>query len=84
MTLQTCDFNRRQFLKYTGAAGAATMAATLTMQDVAQAASVAPMPVGTPILVIVTLYGGNDGLNTVVPYQDPAYLSNRPDMSRPR
>jgi uncharacterized protein (DUF1501 family) len=81
MTLHTCDFNRRQFLKYTGTAGAATIAASLTMEDVAQAASVAPMPVGTPILVIVTLYGGNDGLNTVVPYQDPAYLSNRPDMS---
>jgi uncharacterized protein (DUF1501 family) len=79
--MSPCDFNRRQFLKYTGAAGAATMAATLTADDVAQAATVAPLPVGTPILVIVTLYGGNDGLNTVVPYEDPAYLSNRPDMS---
>jgi uncharacterized protein (DUF1501 family) len=79
--MSPCDFNRRQFLKYTGAAGAATMAATLSMDDLAQAASVTPMPVGTPILVIVTLYGGNDGLNTVVPYLDPAYLSNRPDMS---
>ncbi len=79
--MSPCDFNRRQFLKYTGAAGAATMAATLSMDDVAQAASVTPLPVGTPILVIVTLYGGNDGLNTVVPYLDPAYLSNRPNMS---
>lgn len=79
--MSPCDFNRRQFLKYTGAAGAATMAATLSMDDVAQAANVTPLPVGTPILVIVTLYGGNDGLNTVVPYLDPAYLSNRPGMS---
>ena len=79
--MSPCDFNRRQFLKYTGAAGAATMAATLSMDDVAHAASVTPLPVGTPILVIVKLYGGNDGLNTVVPYLDPAYLSNRPDMS---
>ncbi len=71
----------RQFLKYTGAAGAATVAATLTVDEIAQAATVTPLPVGTPILVIVTLYGGNDGLNTVVPYQDPAYLSNRPGMS---
>jgi uncharacterized protein (DUF1501 family) len=79
--MSPCDFNRRQFLKYSGAAGAATIAASLSMDDVAQAASVTPLPVGTPILVIVTLYGGNDGLNTVVPYLDPAYLSNRPDMS---
>ena len=51
------------------------------MDDVARAATSTPLPVGTPILVIVTLYGGNDGLNTVVPYLDPAYLSNRPGMS---
>jgi uncharacterized protein (DUF1501 family) len=79
--MSPCDFNRRQFLKYTGVAGAATLASTLTMDEVAQAANATPLPVGTPILVIVTLYGGNDGLNTVVPYLDPAYLSNRPDMS---
>ena len=79
--MSPCDFDRRQFLKYTGAAGAATMAATLSIDDVAHAASVTPLPVGTPILVIVTLYGGNDGLNTVVPYLDPAYVSNRPGMS---
>jgi len=79
--MSPCDFNRRQFLKYTGAAGAATVAATLSMEDVARAASVTPLPAGTPILVIVTLYGGNDGLNTVVPYLDPAYLSNRPGIS---
>ncbi len=28
-------------------------------------------------LVLVTLYGGNDGLNTVIPYQDPAYAAAR-------
>jgi uncharacterized protein (DUF1501 family) len=28
-------------------------------------------------LVLVTLYGGNDGLNTVIPYQDPAYPAAR-------
>ena len=39
--MSPCDFNRRQFLKYTGAA---TIAATLSMQDVAQAASVTPLP----------------------------------------
>jgi uncharacterized protein (DUF1501 family) len=79
--MSRCDFSRRQFLQYSGAAGAATLAASLSMDDVAQAATVAPMPVGTPILVIVTLYGGNDGLNTVVPYMDPTYISQRPGLS---
>lgn len=30
-----------------------------------------------PVLVLVTLYGGNDGLNTVVPYEDPSYATAR-------
>jgi uncharacterized protein (DUF1501 family) len=32
------------------------------------------------ILVIVQLAGGNDGLNCVVPYGDPLYVSNRPSL----
>ncbi len=31
-------------------------------------------------LVIVQLAGGNDGLNTVVPYRDPAYAKLRPTL----
>jgi uncharacterized protein (DUF1501 family) len=31
-------------------------------------------------LVVVELAGGNDGLNTVVPYADPAYRSLRPTL----
>ena len=33
------------------------------------------------VLVVVTLYGGNDGLNTVVPAADPAYQKARPDLA---
>jgi uncharacterized protein (DUF1501 family) len=32
------------------------------------------------VLVILQLGGGNDGLNTVVPYADPAYLQARPSI----
>lgn len=75
------DISRRQFLKYTGVSTLGAMATTLSLEDVARAASASPLPLGTPILVIVTLYGGNDGLNTVVPYQDPAYATLRPGLS---
>ena len=30
------------------------------------------------VLVVVDMNGGNDGLNTVVPFADPAYLAVRP------
>ena len=32
------------------------------------------------VLVVVQLAGGNDGLNTVVPYADPAYAAARPTV----
>ena len=35
------------------------------------------------ILVVLELAGGNDGLNTVVPYADPAYYRARPRIGIP-
>jgi uncharacterized protein (DUF1501 family) len=35
------------------------------------------------VLVVVQLSGGNDGLNTVVPYEDDEYARNRPTIHQP-
>jgi uncharacterized protein (DUF1501 family) len=36
-----------------------------------------------PVLVILQLSGGNDALNTVVPYSNPLYFDNRPKVGVP-
>ena len=72
---------RRRFLLASGAAAVAATAATVGWKDLADRTRSDPLPVGTGVLVLVTLYGGNDGLNTVVPAADPAYQSARPDLA---
>lgn len=36
------------------------------------------------MLLLVELHGGNDGLNTLVPYEDEAYYRARPQLAIPR
>src|SRR6185369_3100927 len=40
-----------------------------------------PLPADANVLVLVTLYGGNDCLGTVVPYADRAYHDARPELA---
>lgn len=73
---------RRKFLIASGVAGAGALAAGMnsySLKDILATAGELPADAGT--LVLITLYGGNDGLNTVVPYADSVYHSNRPGMS---
>src|SRR2546430_2261487 len=36
------------------------------------------------ILIICQLFGGNDGLNTIIPVDDAAYYNIRPSISIPK
>ena len=76
--------SRRRFLVFSGVAGAAALAGGATQvpwSHLFDAAATSPLPPGQGVLVVVTLYGGNDGLNTVVPASDPAYQKARPDLA---
>ena len=77
------EMNRRRFLiASAGAAGlAAAAGAAVTLPQMFERAQQQPLPADTGILVILTLYGGNDGLNTVIPFTDNAYYDARPDLA---
>jgi uncharacterized protein (DUF1501 family) len=69
---------RRTFLQ--AAAGAATLGALAGRAGVAFGAA----PAGANyrrLLVLIELKGGNDGLNTVVPYTDARYYALRPKIA---
>ncbi len=77
--------SRRQFLAGSGVVAGSAMAAAALARHPWSAASPAvrrsgPGPAAKGTLVLVTLYGGNDGLNTVIPYADPRYAAARPTL----
>ena len=69
--------NRRDFLN---TFGAAAVTAIVPRPAFAQRASTSY----DRLLVLVELKGGNDGLNTVVPYADSRYYALRPRLAIPR
>ena len=75
---------RRRFLVASGVVGGAALlagSAGVTWSELAERAQNDPLPAGSSILVLVTLYGGNDGVNTLIPYADPAYHDARPELA---
>lgn len=68
---------RRSFLKTVGLGGCVVFAPNLVF---------AASPAGkyANLLVLVELKGGNDGLNTVIPYADVEYYRLRPKIAVPR
>jgi uncharacterized protein (DUF1501 family) len=66
------SFDRRAFLKLASAAPFA---------GVSGLALAAAASEGRKLLILVELRGGNDGLNTVIPFDDPQYARLRPRLA---
>lgn len=82
---------RRQFLR-TGVLGGAVawtlpvfLENTFLALDATAADSLVQTATGrdAPILVVLQMAGGNDGLNTVIPFADDAYRAARPKLGIP-
>jgi uncharacterized protein (DUF1501 family) len=69
------NFSRREFLAATSLASASLM-----MPSFLRAGSKNFSAFNGKRLLLVQLTGGNDGLNTVIPFSNDLYYSNRPDI----
>lgn len=78
------EVNRRRFLFTTAGVGAAGLLTAVTgcgLSDLPFPSEERTLSGDEGILVILTLYGGNDGLSTVIPYADSVYHDSRPDLA---
>ena len=72
-------FTRRQFLTRTLQGSSLLALGSVVPQFVARTAQAAT-PGKDNILVVIEMTGGNDGLNTVIPYAHPLYHKYRPTL----
>lgn len=68
--------NRRRFLQV-GSLASASMMMPKFLKALEKDNLVPP---GNKVLVVVQLSGGNDGLNTVIPYRNDIYYRSRPTL----
>ncbi|SIR94432.1 DUF1501 domain-containing protein [Williamsia sterculiae] len=82
--MRTPIIDRRRFLLGSGvlaALGVVGGVTTVTVDELTSAAADRPRAVGDGVVVLVTMYGGNDGINTLIPYADNAYHDNRAELA---
>jgi uncharacterized protein (DUF1501 family) len=79
---------RREFLKQSVAAGSLVSLGLTVPNFLTRTALAAPNAAKAgakdTILVVVQLTGGNDGLNTVIPFKDDEYAKLRPTLKQPK
>src|SRR5436309_4380181 len=74
---------RRDFLKSTGLVALGLNAPLFVSRTAALAAPGHKAGAKDTVLVVIELNGGNDGLNTVIPFKDPLYAKYRPTLRQP-
>jgi uncharacterized protein (DUF1501 family) len=79
------QMTRRHFIRLGGTLGAATVIAPVWLgAGELRAAAAGASPSTARKLIVMLLSGGNDGLNTVIPYGNGDYYSNRPLINIPQ
>src|SRR5258708_24071712 len=72
------DLSRREFFKKSTLATAGSMLVPQFLK-----AWENPIAEGDKILIVLQLSGGNDGLNTIVPFRNDVYYQSRPKIAVP-
>ena len=76
-------FNRREFLRNSSLVACGLTVPTFVRRTASAAPTADRSGAKDTILVVVQLTGGNDGLNTVIPFNDPDYAKYRPTLKVP-
>jgi uncharacterized protein (DUF1501 family) len=72
--------SRRKFIKQTLLGTSGTLLVPHFLKALESQPS-GPLPSSEKILVVIQLSGGNDGLNTIIPYQNDLYYQLRPQLA---
>ena len=76
--------NRRDFLKLVGATSGGMLFLPQFLTAMSRESLMAQAQTDGNILVVIQLNGGNDGLNTFIPYTDPMYYTLRKTIGMPK
>jgi uncharacterized protein (DUF1501 family) len=77
------NLSRRQFLRTSSLVALGSTVPAFVARTAAEAPVSGRPGARDTVLVVVQLTGGNDGLNTVIPFRDASYAQYRPTLKQP-